>query len=94
MFDRELKAKRAYYNALDYAKQEAIKEGLEIGREDGLKQGLKQGREQGREEGREQGREENTIQIVLAMLEKGIDVRTISEITKLPVEAIEKLSQK
>jgi hypothetical protein len=32
MYDQNLKSKRAYYNALDYAKQEAIKEDRAEGR--------------------------------------------------------------
>jgi predicted transposase/invertase (TIGR01784 family) len=35
MYDQNLKAKRAYYNALDYAKQEAIREGRAEGRAEG-----------------------------------------------------------
>ncbi len=47
--------------------------------------------EQGREEGREQGRAEGRAEIVKAMLKRGMDINTISELTELKVDEIEKL---
>ena len=80
-------------------KEEGLKEGREEGhkegKEEGLKEGRKEGRKEGKEEGIKEGREEgakrNSCDIAKRMLEKGIDVETISELTGLTEEEISEL---
>ena len=48
-------------------------------------------REAGREEGREEGAKRNSCDIAKRMLEKGIDVETISELTCLTEKEISEL---
>lgn len=56
-------------------------------REEGLEQGIEQGLEQGIEQGMEQAK----IEIAKSMLEKKMDINTISEITGLQIEKITEL---
>ena len=64
-------------------RREATEEGLKEGREKGLKEG--------REKGREEGREEERLSNALKMKAKGLDYETISDITGLSIQEIEKL---
>ena len=50
-------------------------------------------RETGREEGREEGAKQNSCDIAKRMLEKGIDVETISDLTGLTEKEISKLNR-
>ena len=50
-------------------------------------------RESGREEGREEGAKQNSCDIAKRMLEKGIDVETISDLTGLTEKEISKLNR-
>lgn len=52
--------------------------------------GFEQGLEQGLEKGLEKGREERTVEIARAMQSKGMDLETISSITGLALEALQK----
>ena len=63
-----------------------IKEGYEQGIEDGISQGISQGLEQ--------GISSRNIEIAKNLLDKGIDISTISECTSLSKEKIEELSKK
>ncbi len=58
------------------------------------KTGLKQGIEEGRKEGIEEGINKASTAIALNLLEKGIDVATIAEVTSLPESEIKQLLQK
>ena len=64
---------------------------LDQGRRDGLEEGLEKGLEKGREEGIKVGTEENTKKLAVKMVEKGISIETISEITELSKEEIQDL---
>lgn len=83
----------AVMNKEDLAK--ARIEGLEAGRAAGLEAGLEAGREAGLEAGleagREAGREAERLQIAKVMLEKNLDIETISLITGLSVEQIKNI---
>ena len=59
--------------------------------EEGLKEGREKGREEGREEGMKKGREEERLSNALKMKAKGLDYETISDITGLSIQEIEKL---
>ena len=50
-------------------------------------------RETGREEGREEGAKQKSFDIAKRMLEKGIDIETISELTGLTEKEISKLNR-
>ena len=51
------------------------------------------GREEGREEGRAEGVKQNSFDIAKRMLEKGIDIETISELTGLTAEEVSGLKE-
>ena len=50
-------------------------------------------RETGREEGREEGAKQKSFDIAKRMLEKGIDIEIISELTGLTEKEISKLNR-
>lgn len=58
------------------------------------KKGISKGREEGREEGRKQGEKENKIKIAKKLLEMGMEITKISEVTGLSDEEIGKLKEK
>ena len=78
-------------------KEEGLKEGREEGRkegkEEGIKEGHKEGKEEGIKEGREEGVKQNSFDIAKRMLETGIDVETISELTGLTEKEISELDR-
>ncbi len=76
-----MNTERDTYNQIEYAR--------ETGREEGLKEGHKKGHAEGREEGAKQ----NSFDIAKRMLEKGIDIETISELTCLTEKEISELNR-
>ena len=78
----------------------AIEKGLRRGLQQGRKQGRKEGVEQGRKEGVEQGRKEGVEQGKKAMLEtaqkllnKGMSVEEVQEITNLTAEEMKTITK-
>ena len=67
-----MNTERDTYNQIEYAR--------ETGREEGREEGIK--------EGREEGAKRNSCDIAKRMLEKGIDIETISELTGLTAEEV------
>lgn len=79
----------AYDKAVDrYRVSRIVEEDI---RREATEEGLKEGREKGREEGREEEREEERLSNALKMKAKGLDYETISDITGLSIQEIEKL---
>ena len=68
---------------LYYDRDDILPEEVRIAKSQARKEGLK--------EGRKEGREETTIEFVKNMLNIGISVKDISEVTKLSVEEIERI---
>ena len=82
---KAMNTERDTYNQIEYAR--------ETGREEGLKEGHKEGKEEGLKEGREKGAKQNSCDIAKRMLEKGIDIETISELTGLTAEEVFRLKE-
>ena len=59
-----------------------------------FKKGIEHGREQGIQKGRQEGMQETAHEIVLKMLAKGLDARTISSYTGLSEKDIESIKSK
>ena len=72
-----MNTERDTYNQIEYAR--------ETGREEGHKVG--------KEEGREEGAKRNSCDIAKRMLEKGIAIETISELTGLTEKEISELDR-
>ena len=72
-----MNTERDTYNQIEYAR--------ETGREEGHKVG--------KEEGRAEGAKKNSFDIAKRMLEKGIDIETISELTCLTEKEISELNR-
>ena len=76
-----MNTERDTYNQIEYA------------RETGREEGHKVGKEEGRKEGRAEGAKLKSFDIAQRMLEKGIDIETISELTGLTEKEISKLNR-
>ena len=74
---KAMNTERDTYNQIEYAR--------ETGREEG--------RQEGREEGRAEGAKQKSFDIAKRMLEKGIDIETISELTGLTAEEVSRLKK-
>ena len=80
-----MNTERDTYNQIEYAR--------ETGREEGREEGHKVGKEEGLKEGREEGAKQKSCDIAERMLEKGIDIETISELTGLTAEEVSRLKK-
>ncbi len=80
-----MNTERDTYNQIEYARETGREEGHKVGKEEGLKVG--------REEGRAEGAKQNSCDIAKRMLEKGIDIETISELTGLTEKEISELNR-
>ncbi len=80
---REIKDEAAWELAQERFAREAREDGFEEGRREGLEQGL--------EEGLEQGRKETVEGIAIAMLQGGVEVTFIAQVTGLKPEEINQL---
>ena len=91
-----MNTERDTYNQIEYARESGREEGREeghkVGKEEGLKEGREEGHKEGKEEGLKEGRAEGARQksfdIAKRMLENGIDIETISELTGLTEKEI------
>ena len=61
--------------------------------EDGISQGIEQGISQGIEQGISQGIEQRNVEIAKNMLKEKLDIATISRMTGLDADTLEKLSK-
>ena len=86
---KSMNTERDTYNQIEYARET----GREEGREEGLKVGREEGKEEGLKEGRKEGVKQNSFDIAKRMLEKGIDIETISELTGLTEKEISELNR-
>ena len=84
-----MNTERDTYNQIEYARETGREEGHKVGKEEGLKEG----KEEGIKEGREEGAKKKSFDIAKRMLEKGIDVETISELTGLTEKEISGLDR-
>ena len=78
---KSMNTERDTYNQIEYA------------RETGREEGHKVGKEEGRKEGREEGAKQKSFDIAQRMLQKGIDIETISELTGLTEKEISELNR-
>ena len=86
-----MNTERDTYNQIEYARETGREEGREEGLEEGHKKGHEEGKEEGLKEGRAEGVKQNSFDIAKRMLEKGIDIETISELTGLTAEEVSSL---
>ena len=97
-----MNTERDTYNQIEYAREtgreegreEGLKEGHKKGHKEGKEEGLKEGHKKGRAEGREEGAKQKSFDIAKRMLEKGIDIETISELTGLIAEEVSMLKDR
>ncbi len=88
-----MNTERDTYNQIEYARESGREEGLKEGHKKGHKKGHEEGKEEGLKEGRAEGVKQTSFDIAKRMLEKGIDIETISELTGLTEKEISELSR-
>ena len=88
-----MNTERDTYNQIEYARETGREEGHKVGKEEGLKEGREEGHKEGKEEGRKEGAKQKSFDIAKRMLEKGIDIETISELTCLTEKEISELNR-
>ena len=86
---KAMNTERDTYNQIEYARETGREEGHKVGKEEGRKEG----KEEGIKEGREEGAKQKSCDIAERMLEKGIDIETILELTGLTAEEVSKLKK-
>ena len=74
-------------------RKEGKEEGLQLGEEKGLKKGRKEGIEQGIQQGREEGIQEEKVAIAEQMLNKGLSIELIAQVTGLTEATISSLQK-
>ena len=78
-------------SSYEYGLDKGIKKGIEKGIQQGREEGIEKGIEKGVQQGKLIGLKESRHKIALQMLEKGIDINTICECTKLTEEQVQAL---
>ena len=76
-----MNTERDTYNQIEYARETGREEGHKVGKEEGLT------------EGRAEGARQNSFDIAKRMLQKGIAIGTISELTGLTEKEISELNR-
>ncbi len=87
-YEDSLKAYRDIKNSIDTALEQGREEGMKKGRAEGLEKGLKKGLKKGRAEGEKQ----KALSIAKAMLQRGLDIQMIAELSGLTAEEIQSLT--
>ena len=75
---KSMNTERDTYNQIEYARESGREEGHKVGKEEGRAEGAKQ----------------KSFDIAKRMLEKGIDIETISELTGLTAEEVSMLKDR
>ncbi|PIE83871.1 MAG: hypothetical protein CSA07_05110 [Bacteroidia bacterium] len=95
-----LKAQNDWRNIMNTARADGFREGVQEGIEQGMEQGLQQGMEQGikrgieqgiergMEKGMEKGIEQGMEKVARSMLARGMDAKTVAELTGLSLERV------
>ena len=91
-YEDSLKAYRDIKNSIDTALEQGREEGMKKGRAEGLEKGLKKGLKKGRAEGRAEGEKQKAISIAKAMLQRGLNIQMIAELSGLTAEEIRSLT--
>lgn len=79
---------------LKLRKQEAREEGLQEGIQQGLEQGLQQGLEKGLQQGLEAGIKKARLELILSLIENGMDKELIAKVAKCSIKEIEEIINK
>lgn len=70
-----------------------LKKAHKDGHEEGLREGMEKGLQEGIEKGLQEGMEKRETEMVIAMLQSGLDLASIQKISNLPLEKIEAIQK-
>ena len=95
-YDKDMYDERRLKSEMNTAKRIGYEDGHKEGRADGLADGLAEGRAEGRIEGRAEGRiegkAEGKAEVALRMLDSGMDISQIAQLTGLSIEEVSVLA--
>ena len=86
IYDQREKARRDWFSSIATAEERGEKKGIAVG--------IKKGRKEGFEEGRKKGIEKSIEKMAINLLQIGIALDKIQQVTGLDVKALEKLKEK
>jgi predicted transposase/invertase (TIGR01784 family) len=92
-YEGSLKQARVLDAQLAWARQEALSEGRAEGRAEGQAEGRAEGRAEGQAEGRAEGQAEARHALARSMLDRGLDLVFIAEVTGLSIGELQELSR-
>lgn len=99
-YDKHIDSVMIQNDVLESARDEGLAQGMAQGIEKGMAQGIKKGMAQGIEKGMAQGIEKGMAQGALReklflakkLLDKGLSLQEVSELTNLPVDELQEAS--
>ena len=91
LYSQSLTRLKELQSGLDYRYDEGVNAGIAIGEQRGIAIGEQRGIAIGEKQGEKRGEERSRMNIARNMLAAGYDIHTISSITGLPYEKIERL---
>lgn len=72
---------------------EKVRDWTKAWEKEGLRKGIHRGRREGMEKGRQEGLRKALARTAMRMIEKGMDLETISELTGLDIDKVRDMSQ-
>ena len=92
--NKEGRVMSLFQQTVDEACQKAQQKGLQEGWQKGIKKGMEKGMEKGIEKGQAEGMEKGQQQLILKLLERGMDLQSICKYTGFSENEINKLKNR
>ena len=90
---KKIKSRREVKSMFAKTVEKLEKEWMQKGMKEGMQLGRKEGMQLGKKEGMQLGKKEGMITVARSMLKKGIDEKTVSEVTGLGIDELQSLKK-
>ena len=91
-YDKHIDSVMIQNDVLESARDEGLAQGMAQGIEKGMAQGIEKGMAQGIEKGMAQGALREKLFLAKKLLDKGLSLQEVSELTNLPVDELQEAS--
>lgn len=91
-YDKHIDSVMIQNDVLESARDEGLAQGIAQGIEKGMAQGIEKGMAQGIEKGMAQGALREKLFLAKKLLDKGLSLQEVSELTNLPVDELQEAS--
>ena len=91
-YDKHIDSVMIQNDVLESARDEGLAQGMAQGIEKGIAQGIEKGMAQGIEKGMAQGALREKLFLAKKLLDKGLSLQEVSELTNLPVDELQEAS--